>query len=837
MRAVAPLVVVVLCALVGPSVVVASSAEEYGSSVVESTTRQQDTTWPTPSIANSSSSGDPNSSNATIIDEAPTAKTNESEASPDSSVETVATSAQETKTTHASATVQITSGNSTVDVTDASPPQVVVSSQKTRQVSTNKSAEPHVSTAAPVFSSVEYSNPTPEKPEQMSAEENATTNFTLRSFSRKAALIRSFKRKPTKAPAVRKSTYSPTTLLTTPSTSNIVNSSEVSLNATTSSAAIQTNISNLEEVGINVIPVQEADEVRNETSPSNNSTAALSVQASYLDAAIAQAISPNLTTLSPNKPFQEETPADSSVQFENATSMTEYSSNKTGSEPVSVVLRQRASSTEPSHAGLTATPAPPAVTSVVAFTSVPVVNASSLETSSGNSSAPKMATSFIVSVTYTDEQNETFVTTKDNVTVPVTLVNPTRPVTPGPPSSSSPSRRYSPPTRRTTPKPSTPPGGLVARHNLAHGKHGLNLPTRRTTPGLPGAPTRKPAVHVGRGTRAPFGIIGSTRRTTLGTKPTIRALTKIFDRARTRPHTKATSPRPLRGPRIRISTGKPVRKGFPIGPKPSLHNGTNFDLDAYTRLLNVTRRPRTKPTTWRTTFFNVTEPTVSNEVEQPVVKVAGIVKIVDGWDWSPLLGDHNTHEYRYLAYTMRKLLESVFRETSLGNWLYRVDIDGFSPGSIIVDYFVLFHQRREPVVSTSLIEAFNSHLGVNGSLGEFTLDPTYTQFEVVGVVRPKPLASSSAEPPIPQWAIAVIVIATASLIFIVLFGAVTIYGRSAQRRKYNNRLQEDDLEKAGTPTKDWESKLAASYENFAADSVYDTDDAHQEVVDDRYKAW
>lgn len=42
------------------------------------------------------------------------------------------------------------------------------------------------------------------------------------------------------------------------------------------------------------------------------------------------------------------------------------------------------------------------------------------------------------------------------------------------------------------------------------------------------------------------------------------------------------------------------------------------------------------------------------------------------------------------------------------------------------------------------------------------------------MVRPKPLASSSAEPPIPQWAIAVIVIATASLIFIVLFGAVTV---------------------------------------------------------------
>ncbi|CAN7982776.1 unnamed protein product, partial [Ixodes hexagonus] len=498
------------------------------------------------------------------------------------------------------------------------------------------------------------------------------------------------------------------------------------------------------------------------------------------------------------------------------------SSNKTSSEPTSVVFPQRASSTEPSHAGLTATPAP------LAVTSVPIANTESPVAQSSNSSPLKTtATSVVVSVTYTDEQNETFVTTKDNVTVPITLVKPTRPVTPGPPSTSSASRRYSPPTRRTTPKPSTPPGGLVARHNLAHGKHGLNLPTRRTTPGLPGASTRKPA-HMGRGTRAPFGIIGSTRRTTLGTKPTIRALTKIFDRARTRSHTKATSPRPLRGPRIRITTGKPVRKGFPIGPRPTPHNGTGFDLDAYTRLLNVTRRPRTQATTWRTTFFNVTEPTLFNEVEQPVVKVAGIVKIVDGWDWSPLLGDHNTHEYRYMAYTMRKLLESVFRETSVGNWLYRVDIDGFSPGSIIVDYFVLFYQRREPVLPASLIEAFNSHLGVNGSLGEFTLDPAYTQFEVVGVVRPKPLASSSAEPPIPQWAIAVIVIATASLIFIVLFGAVTIYGRSAQRRKYNNRLQEDDLEKVGTPTKDWESKLAASYENFAADSVYDTDDGHQD---------
>ncbi|XP_077564460.1 uncharacterized protein LOC144179912 [Haemaphysalis longicornis] len=52
-----------------------------------------------------------------------------------------------------------------------------------------------------------------------------------------------------------------------------------------------------------------------------------------------------------------------------------------------------------------------------------------------------------------------------------------------------------------------------------------------------------------------------------------------------------------------------------------------------------------------------------------------------------------------------------------------------------------------------------------------------------------------------------------------------IYGRTAERRKYSSRLQDDDLDNVtSSPSKDWESKLAASYENFAADSVYDTED-------------
>lgn len=503
-----------------------------------------------------------------------------------------------------------------------------------------------------------------------------------------------------------------------------------------------------------------------------------------------------------------------------------------------------------------------------------------------NVSGLNSSTSVVVSVSFSDEENQTFMMTKDNVSLPVptpeaavpsvvqnlvpdgdsnsTLTGPSstnesgangtghhisvfRPIS----SNSSQHRKYVGPTRKTTVAPSGTTAGVIIGKGHAsshHGRAGLNLPTRKTTPGASGGTTPKP--HIGRGgTRAPFGIIGSTRRTTLGTKATIRPLTKIFDRARTRSHTKATTARPGRGMRMRITTGKPVRKGFPIGPKPTFGNeSAPFDLDAYTRLLNVTRRPSRPPQpTWRTTFFNVTDPTPGpNEVEAPVIRVAGIAKIVDGWEWSPLLGDHNTHEYRYLAYTTRRLLASVFRRTTEGRYFYRVDIDGFSPGSVIVDYFVLFYQRGGPVDPVELASAFNAQLGTNGSLGEeFFLDPTYTQFEVVGVVRPKPLASSSsAEPPVPQWAIAVIVIATASLIFIVLFGAVTIYGRTAERRKYSSRLQDDDLDNVtSSPSKDWESKLAASYENFAADSVYDTEDLQSPPprdllqYDERYRAW
>ncbi|XP_075548068.1 uncharacterized protein LOC142582345 isoform X1 [Dermacentor variabilis] len=671
----------------------------------------------------------------------------------------------------------------------------------------------------------------------------------------------------------------------TPSPSREVakNTSSSPPSGAAAAVAAMTNISEGEEVSITVIPEQEEQVSKNESTSSGHGKAATErfKETTIRTENVERLASASTTTTLRSQIFSyvNYTDEDDAAEIADEKSSTEKSNETEKATNLKTIDFHEYSTRETHQSLLSPLPAAsqtlqPEVPSTLGERENSTLH--SIPEFPVNLSGLNSSTSVVVSVSFAGDGNEAFVATKDNVSLPSIIPEPSQSLdlqnlvsnynisspkigenfTSAKSSngsghisvfrpSSTQHRKYSPPTRRTTAAPSVTTPSVVAAKNHHPGRAGLHLPTRKTTPGAPGSATHKP--HLGRsGTRAPFGNIGSTRRTTLGTKATIRPLTKIFDRARTRPHTKATTPRPNRGPRIRITTGKPTRKGFPIGPKPTLGNETSFDLDAYTRLLHITRRPSRPPEpTWRTTFFNLTDPTPApNEVEAPVIRVAGIAKIVEGWDWSPLLGDHNTHEFRYLAYTMRRMLASIFRRTSEGRYLYRVDIDGFSPGSVIVDYFVLFYQRGGPVDPVELASAFNSQLGTNGSLGEeFFLDPTYTQFEVVGVVRPKPLASSSAEPPVPQWAIAVIVIATASLIFIVLFGAVTIYGRTAERRKYNSRLQDDDLENVtSSPSKEWESKLAASYENFAADSVYDTEDLHSPPpshdpfqYDDRYK--
>lgn len=44
------------------------------------------------------------------------------------------------------------------------------------------------------------------------------------------------------------------------------------------------------------------------------------------------------------------------------------------------------------------------------------------------------------------------------------------------------------------------------------------------------------------------------------------------------------------------------------------------------------------------------------------------------------------------------------------------------------------------------------------------------------------------------------------------------------RRRYGNKLNDEDSDRPS----DWESKMAAAYENLAADTIYDADDIRGE---------
>ncbi|KAF8776957.1 hypothetical protein HNY73_013889 [Argiope bruennichi] len=226
-------------------------------------------------------------------------------------------------------------------------------------------------------------------------------------------------------------------------------------------------------------------------------------------------------------------------------------------------------------------------------------------------------------------------------------------------------------------------------------------------------------------------------------------------------------------------------------------------------------------------------PTVANEDDVTLVKVAGYVAIDRGLRWNDLLHNRHSPEYKKDAEAMHLYLERMFRSSPIASRLWKIEIDGFSGNKktrpVGVDFFLYLIKTRENIPTEHLATVFHGKLSANNTFGTFRVDPSKTAFEMIQEEPLKPPTpppeEENVEPPIPQWAIAVIVIGAASLIFIVLFAAVTIYGRHHMRRRYSSKLNEEDMERSSG---EWESKMAAAYENMAADTIYDAEDLHSD---------
>lgn len=224
--------------------------------------------------------------------------------------------------------------------------------------------------------------------------------------------------------------------------------------------------------------------------------------------------------------------------------------------------------------------------------------------------------------------------------------------------------------------------------------------------------------------------------------------------------------------------------------------------------------------------------------------IAGTIKIVSGVEWVPELLDHHTDEWQKLANEVKQELNSVYSKSDLlKKWYKGIHIDAFSKGSVLVDYFVelndvnekvdtlefkkLFHKSLSQAKPGSVVEIITEvpktdfdpdvmlgdqpvedRLSVHDEkitktidkssgkleIGKFIMDPAYTEF----IVLPKREVPTIVEPEeesfLPQWGIAVIVIALASLLFVIIFGVTVLVNRQkSAKAKQPIPLSEDML--------------------------------------------
>ncbi|GAB6032096.1 hypothetical protein CHUAL_010460 [Chamberlinius hualienensis] len=205
------------------------------------------------------------------------------------------------------------------------------------------------------------------------------------------------------------------------------------------------------------------------------------------------------------------------------------------------------------------------------------------------------------------------------------------------------------------------------------------------------------------------------------------------------------------------------------------------------------------------------------------VEIASILKIEDGAEWTPELEDHRSSQYQELANNVEKQLDSLFRRSDFGNRYKGIQIEGFSKGSVIVDYTLYLTESEEPLETTILWESITRVLENGTNMGSFVVDPGTISFEVIRKITPPPEVTAD-NLLLPHWAIAVIVIAAASFLFlIILCLALTRNKRGAKRKLYGNVLQEDSITERN---KNWDK---STYDNLgAASSIYDTNDTWDE---------
>ncbi|CAH0558659.1 unnamed protein product [Brassicogethes aeneus] len=204
-------------------------------------------------------------------------------------------------------------------------------------------------------------------------------------------------------------------------------------------------------------------------------------------------------------------------------------------------------------------------------------------------------------------------------------------------------------------------------------------------------------------------------------------------------------------------------------------------------------------TTTTSTTTTTIRPTTPGTCETDC-DLAGTIKLLDGVKWTPELLDRNTKEWQILSNEVKTQLEDIFRKSAkLNKWLKKIRIDGFSKGSVLVDYFVELKNLDEKINTAQIKNLFYQSLkqdSINSEkflddddfeetlgLGKFVLDSNYTDFVVIPRQYQNIFNENEEKLLLPQWTIAAIVIGLASLLFVIIFGVTVIINREKNYKK------------------------------------------------------
>ncbi|XP_074038860.1 uncharacterized protein isoform X2 [Leptinotarsa decemlineata] len=285
-------------------------------------------------------------------------------------------------------------------------------------------------------------------------------------------------------------------------------------------------------------------------------------------------------------------------------------------------------------------------------------------------------------------------------------------------------------------------------------------------------------------------------------------------------------------------TGWPTPSTTPISIE-KLLEAAKAATSSTSRTIETTIATSTTTTTTTTTTPKPTTPGVcTNECD-----LAATIKLVGGVKWAPELLDRNTKEWQVLANEVETQLDYVYSSSPLLNkWYKKIRIDGFSEGSVLVDYLVELNdlgrridtQEMKKLFHESLDDAMLSLVGSNREgkslneswksegklpLGNFIVDPEYTDFLVLPKTSYPTVGFAENDVLLPQWAIAVIVIGLASLLFVIIFGVTVLVNRQKNSKKKNpTPLTEDMLNELN-------KNHMGGLDNYGADDLYNMDDA------------